>query len=103
MKKMIRVKKEFIGKILKKGGITIVLTENTKQATLKFVESRFGDKFTEHFNETVDIKTETETETETENDYSVFDEYSLKELREEYPNIKAVSKKDFIDQIYDNN
>lgn len=105
---MLKVREEFIGKVLKRGGITIVLSENSKQSVLKFVESRFGDKFVESVKQNEEVE-EAETETKTkdikieENDYSVFDEYSLKELRKEYPNIKAVSKKDFIDQIYDNN
>lgn len=99
---MLKVKEEFIGKVLKRGGITIVLSENSKQSVLKFVQSRFGDKFVESIEQ---IKTTIEEveEVKENNDYFEYDEYSLKELREAFPTIKAVSKKDFIDQIYDNN
>jgi len=100
---MLKVREEFIGKVLKRGGITIVLSENSKQSVLKFVESRFGDKFVESVKEqNEEVKKEVK-EVEEDNDYFEYDEYSLKELREAFPTIKAVSKKDFIKQIYDNN
>lgn len=44
---MLKIKKKYIGKVLKGNGISIELTENLSQDTIEFVKNRFGAEYTQ--------------------------------------------------------